>query len=142
MVEDKLLKVIIHSPNRDLFSYLQQNVLYEDLEMFYFPDLSEIEEFVKRIRPHLFVVHIASEMLLNEKLVPFFKSPVLQDFGVIFILSSKIPLSRLNKLIEQNKWLVFSEDSNPEIIAHNIKAILKREKTDLEQFRDRSSCPL
>ena len=137
MVEDKLLKIVIHSPTRDLFSYLQQNVLYEDLEMFYFPDLPEIEEFVKRIRPHLFIVHIASEILLTEKLLPFFKSPVLQDIGVIFILSSKIPLSRLNKLIEQNKWLVFSEDSNPEIIAHNIKSILKREKTDLEQFSSR-----
>ncbi len=137
MIEDKLLRIVIHSPTRDLFSYLQKNILYEDVEMFYFPDLLEIEEFVKRIRPHLFVIHISSDLLLNEKLIPFISSPVLQDAGVVFVLSKQIPLSRVTRMSEQNKWLVFSEESSPEFIAHNIKALLRKEKTDLEQFSSR-----
>jgi PAS domain S-box-containing protein len=137
MVEDKYLKLVIHAPNRKLFSYLQQNIMHEDVEMFYFPDLLEIEEFLKRIRPHLFITHIHSDLLMNEKMLVLFKSPFLQDTGIIFILSDKIPLNRLQSLGDFNKSIVLEEDTPQEIIAHNIKAVLRREKTDLEQFSSR-----
>ena len=80
-MEEKYLKIVIHAPSRELFSYLQQNIFYEDVEMFYIPDLSEIEEFTKRIRPHLFITVISSEFLLNDKALLFFKSPQMKDTG-------------------------------------------------------------
>jgi PAS domain S-box-containing protein len=136
-MEEKYLKIVIHAPNRELFSYLQQNIFYEDVEMFYIPDLSEIEEFTRRIRPHLFVTLISSEFLLNEKALLFFKSPQLKDTVIIFIVSDKIPVKRLSILGDFQKSIVISSNTQPEIIVHNIKAILKQEKTELEEFNIR-----
>ena len=136
-MEEKYLKIVIHAPNRELFSYLQQNIFYEDVEMFYIPELSEIEEFTKRIRPHLFVTLLSSEFLLNEKALLFFKSPQLKDTGIIFIVSDKIPVKRLSILGDYQNSIVISSNTHREIIVHNIKAILRREKTELEEFNIR-----
>ncbi|MBN2366964.1 MAG: PAS domain S-box protein [Calditrichaeota bacterium] len=137
MVEDKYLKLVINAPDRELFSYLQQNIVHEDIEMFYFPELSGIEEFISRIRPHLFLTVIHSQLMLNEKFQVFFKSPLFQDTNIIFILSDNISLSRLQGLGDLNKSIIFKEGTPLEIVLHNIKAILKKERTDLEQFSSR-----
>jgi PAS domain S-box-containing protein len=137
MAENKYLKILIHSPDRDFFSYLQQNIFYEDVEMYYFGNLSEIEEFIRRIRPHLFITYVHPEELLNEKALIFYKSPLLKDVGVIFILPNQIDLGQLRNLGDFNKALVFSDETSREIIAHNIRAILRKEKLDLEQFDSR-----
>lgn len=136
-MEEKYIKIVIHAPNRELFSYLQKNILYEDVEMFYIPDLEEIEDFIQRIRPHLFITFVQSELLLNERALIFFKSPLLQDTGIIFILSQKISTEKLKNLGEFRNYFVFREDTAPEIIAQNIRAILRKEKLDLEKFNSR-----
>jgi PAS domain S-box-containing protein len=137
MAENKYLKILIHSPDRDFFSYLQQNIFYEDVEMYYFANLSEIEDFMRRIRPHLFITYVHPEELVNEKALIFYKSPLFKDVGVIFILPNQIDLGQLRNLGEFNKALIFSEETSREFIAHNIRAILRKEKLDLEEFDSR-----
>ncbi len=137
MLEDKYLKIVIHAPDRDLFSYLQQNILHEDVQMFYIPDLSEIQEFTKKIHPNLLVIYLQTDILLNEKILPFFQNPLLKETGLIFILPDNIPLDRIKNLGEMNKTFVFSEKNSKEVIAQNIRAILGRKKIELEQFSSR-----
>lgn len=134
---EKYLKIVVHSPSRKFFSYLQKNILYEDVEMFYFSDLVETKDSIQRIHPHLFITYIQPETLVSDKTLIYFKSSFLKDTGIIFILSNKVKIDQLRNLGDFNKALVFSEDTPPEIITHNIKAILKREKLDLEQFNSR-----
>ncbi len=136
-MEDKYLKLVINAPDRELFSYLQQNIVHEDIEMFYFPDLAEIEEFLSRIRPHLFLTVIHSQFILSEKIQVFFKSPLLQDTNIIFILSDGVALGKLQGMGDLNKSIIIRDGTPKEIIAHNIRALLKKERTDLEQFSSR-----
>lgn len=134
---DQYIKIVVHFPDRELFSYLQKNILYEDVEMFYFSDMMEIEDVIQRIRPHLFISYIQPETMRSEKSLIYFKSPFLRDVGIIFILSENVTLDQLRNLGNFNKSLVFYEKTSPDIIAHNINAILRREKLDLEQFSSR-----
>ena len=136
-MEEKYIKIVIHAPNRELFSYLQKNILYEDVELFYIPDIEEIEDFIQRIRPHLLITHLQSEFLLSERALGFYKSPVLKDTGIIFILSEKISTSKLKNLGEFRNYFVFKDDTEPDIIAQNIRAILRKEKSDIEKFNSR-----
>ena len=134
MTENNYIKIVINYPERELFSFLQQHIVHEDVEMFYFADLLEIEDFIKRIRPHLLITHVTPETLLNEKALLFFRSPFLKETGVIFITSKQVSLDQLQVLGEFDRSFIFLEGVKPEVIAHNIKAILKREKKDLDHF--------
>lgn len=134
MANNKYIKIVINYPDKGLFSFLQQNILYEDIEMFYFPNLSEIEDFIKRIKPHLFLTFISPETLVSEKALMFFRSSFLKDTEIIFIISKQVSFNQLPVLGEFDKSFVFLEGIKSEIIAHNIKAILKHEKKDLDHF--------
>jgi PAS domain S-box-containing protein len=136
-MEEKYIKIVIHAPNRELFSYLQKNILHEDVELFYIPDIEEIEDFIQRIRPHLLITHLQSEFLLNETALGLYKSPALKDTGIVFILSEKIPTAKLKNLGEFKNYFVFTDKTAPEIIAQNIRAILRKEKSDIEKFNSR-----
>ena len=134
MAENKYIKIVINYPERELFSFLQQHIVHEDVEMFYFSDLLEIEDFIKRIKPHLLITYVSPETLVNEKALLFFRSPFLRETGIIFITSKQVSFDQLQNLGEFDRSFVFLEGVKPEVIAHNIKAILKREKKNLDHF--------
>ncbi len=133
MSEQEYIKIVINLPQKELFSYLHKNILYEDVEIFYFPTITEIEQFFKRIRPQILLTYADPETLANPDVRRFFKSSVLQDLWIIFLLSSRVSVEQLQELGEFKNALYFSENTKPELIAYNIKSIIREEKLDKGQ---------
>ncbi len=131
------IKLIINMPDRHLFSYLQKNMLYQDVEMFYFPNLMEIHQFIQRINPQIVVTHVDRGILASKMGAELFKTGQLKNTWMVLILSSGITIQQVEEFVDLKRSMVFSEGTKPEIIAHNLKTLLKEEKSDLSLKTDR-----
>ncbi len=137
MTNTSYIKIVINLPVRDLFTYLQNNILYEDIEMFYFPNLLEISQFLQRIRPHILLTYVNKETISDKKIHEFFKSDYFDNIWIIFMASPEVKSEDIMELGEFKKSMIIYEESKPDVIAYNIKTILGREKFDLKQSLSR-----
>ncbi|GAB4375174.1 MAG: hypothetical protein Kow0042_20370 [Calditrichia bacterium] len=101
--------------------------------MFYFPKITEINQFLNRIKPHILLTYVDPESFVSDQYKEFFNSAYLQDIWVIFLISNKLTVEQLQSLGKFAKSLVFFENVKPEVIAYNIKSILKQQQLELTQ---------
>lgn len=130
MAAENYIKTIINLPDKELFGILQHTILYEDVEMFYFPHLSEIDKFCQRIHPHILVTYIDPKTLATDRPLKLFQSSAFNNIWLIFIISKKVGISQMRKWGEFNKALFFYENTNQDVIVNNIRSLLKSEKEE------------
>ncbi len=125
MKEDSYFKIIISYPRRDIFSFLQNNILFRNIQMFYLPQLEEVETFVKNIKPELILLYIDRDALINPDSRKFLNTSVLEDVWKVFILSSKISFEQFRELGEFRHAFVLPETTSYQVITSNIRTIIE-----------------
>lgn len=135
MAHNGSIKIVINLTDKNLFSHLQHHIFYPDVEMFYFPQITEITQIVEKINPQIIVVEVDEVFLKNEKILNFFKSFATRDIWSFFVLTSQFPSSKLGSLAEIKKSILCPDIQNREFIAFNLNTIIKEEKYDQERLR-------
>ncbi len=128
MKKNNYFKIVVNIPNRELFSKIQHNILYEDVEMFFFPNLAEIETFIQKIEPHIFLTYTNQKILENGEVTRLLKSDAFENTWIIFIVSPNVNPEHLKSLSEIKKSLVLLDGTSSDVIIYNIKSILDQEK--------------
>ncbi|HFE63398.1 hypothetical protein B1H10_00675 [candidate division KSB1 bacterium 4484_188] len=137
MAARNYIKIVVNHPRRELFGFLQQNILCEDVEMFYFPNVTEIGQFLRRISPHILLVYVDREVLVNKKILEFFQLPFLKDVWILFIVSPQINLSQMEILGKFERSLVLHGEVKPDVVAYNIRTLLWKEQEEREENANR-----
>ena len=52
------IKIALCMPKRDLFTFLQKNLNYQNTELFFTPSITELEDLVGKIRPRIIIIHV------------------------------------------------------------------------------------
>jgi len=126
-------KIVINLSNRDIFTFLQGHILFEGVEIFYFPRIQEIDQIIQRIQPQIVLLQFDSEFLNNERIVQFLKSPQQDHVWKIFVLGSDVHPEDLKRIQDIKKILLCYDANQLEVITYNIKSLLKQEKKFIEE---------
>lgn len=125
MAGREYIKIVINHPRRELFSLLQNSILYQNLQMFYLPNLQGVVTFVHNIQPDIFVTYIDAEVLGDPQTVELFNQLDLRDGWLLVIASREIPYSRLNFLNKFEKTLIFPDTIRPDQITANFRSLIR-----------------
>lgn len=117
-------KILICSPKKSLFHALQKGFLYQNVELFYLPHSSEIEQFVHRVSPCLIVTHLDTEKSGFKKIFQSLeKIGDMTDIWHILLAQEGLHISKIISNLPDIRFFIFKYEGNFDKIAQNIQSI-------------------
>ncbi|NOX35968.1 MAG: PAS domain S-box protein [Calditrichaeota bacterium] len=115
------IKVLVQTPTKELFHFLQKNFIYQNLEIFYLPQLIEMENFIQKIRPQIIILYIDENpgkyrlaIQILEKIYQLHKS------WFILLYHPDVDIEKLRSTLPGNRFVLLPEKSDFFQIAHNL----------------------
>ncbi len=106
-------KIIINTPSKALFQFLQNNILYQNIDLFHLTELSEVEQYARRIQPKLVVMHIDHDPPKYETTLTTIRNlKQVKDLWLLLLLSDQLAVEQIRSHLPQER--VFLQRSNPD----------------------------
>ena len=124
MSGQEILKIIIQSSSKELFQHLQKQLLYKNVELFYLPQLIQIEAFVQRLKPNLVILHLdenPGKFTLVEKVLKKLRTHT--RLWYIFLYNNPINVEALKASIPGNRFLMLPANTDVSHIVHNLNLL-------------------
>ncbi len=124
MSTQEILKIIIQSSSKELFHHLQKQLLYKNVELFYLPQLIQLEAFVQRLKPDLVILHLdenPGKFTLVEKEIKKLKTHT--RLWYIFLYNEPVNVEALKASIPGNRFLMLPADTDISHIVHNLNLL-------------------
>ncbi len=121
MPNAEYIKVLVQTPTKELFHFLQKNFIYQNLEIFYLPNLFEMENFVQKIRPQILLMYIDENpgkyklaVRILEKIYQLHKS------WFILLYHEGVDVEKLRSVLPGGRFILLPENSDFFQISHNL----------------------
>ncbi len=124
MSGQEILKIIIQSSSKELFHFLQKQLLYKNVELFYLPQLIQIEGFIQRLRPDLVIIHLdenPGKFTLVEKELKKLRAHT--RLWYIFLYNDPVNVEALKASIPGNRFLILPASTNLSHVVHNLNLL-------------------
>lgn len=133
-MNERFFKVVIYSPRKELYSYLHQNLIYQNLELFYLSKVTEIESYVKRVNPRVVVIYVSNELSEFRKTIEVIqKIHAEKDLWFLLLVDPNLPSQKLQTCLPIKQVLLHTESDDFQQIAHNLMFIRKIDQTLSQQ---------
>lgn len=115
------IKVIINTPDKNLFSFLRRNLSYYNIELFSIPNITELRDLAVKISPHVIIVYLhrdeAKYRLTLRTIEKIYRKI---NCWFLLLVENTSPAEELLSILPRERFLVFPGDSDYSLIAHNL----------------------
>lgn len=117
-------KVVIHAPQKDLFQFLQKNLLYQNMEFFYLGQGLEVLPFVDRIRPDLVILEASYNELAEGELAPVVqKLQKYEEVWTLLLVEGPLATEKLRAGYAHSRLLVMPTSPHYQHVLNNVLSI-------------------
>lgn len=121
---NRYFKIIINMPTDTLYKYLHNNLIYQNLELFYLPSGAELEQYVQRIHPSIVLMSIGSDPdKLEASLQAIRNINANENVWILLLLGKNLSTAEIRSALPVKRILIQPEDVDHQQIAHNILSI-------------------
>lgn len=130
-------KILICVSKKDLFPFLQKNLNYQNIELFSIPDITELEDLVKKIIPNVIIIQINRDEVKYRLALKTIEKIYRKTACWFFLLmEDNLPNQDIHSVLPRERVFLFPDNSDYYHIVHNITTI-KELGQDLTQLDDK-----
>ncbi len=132
-------KILVNTPDRNLFQFLQRNLTYQNLELFFLDHLSDVIQYVERFHPQLVITYIDVNAGRFQR-----SMRVLQNFGqneqlwLLVLAHPELSSEKLHTALPNRKILIQPYGDDFSMVLHNVLTIKNLDRTISTLNRQRS----
>lgn len=123
-MNDRYFKVVIYTPDKELFGYLHRNLIYQNLELFYLSNIGEVEQYVARVKPRVVILYVDHVTVkFRETLNIIQKMSAQKDLWLVLLTSAKLPEHKLQSSLPSKRVFLLKNSNDYQHVAHNLMFI-------------------
>ncbi len=123
-MSDRYFKVVIYTPDKELFGYLHRNLIYQNLELFYLSNIGEVEQYAARVKPRVVILYVDDATVkFRETLNIIQKMSAQKDLWLMLLTSPKLPGHKLQSALPSKRVFLLKDSDDYQHVAHNLMFI-------------------
>ena len=124
-------------PKRDLFTFLQKNLNYQNTELFFTPSITELEDLVGKIRPRIIIIHVHKDEVKYRLILKTIEMIYRRTPAWFFLLvEENLSIQEIHSVIPKERFFLFPSNCDYYHIVHNF-ATIKELEQDFSQLGEK-----
>lgn len=124
-------------PKRDLFTFLQKNLNYQNTELFFTPSITELEDLVGKIRPRIIIIHVYKDEVKYRLILKTIELIYRRTPAWFFLLvEDNLSVKEVHSVLPQERFFLFPSNCDYYHIVHNFSTIKELEQ-DFSQINEK-----
>lgn len=117
-------KILINTPTKSLFDFLRSTLVYQKLDLVYLAEVSEVEQYVQRVKPQLVILTVETNPLQQRaSLQTIQKLNRIPDLWLLLLLDAGVPMEKLRSSLPGRRIFLQQDSGDLQQIAHNVLTI-------------------
>ena len=123
-MSNSTIQIAICMPQKDLFTFLQKNLNYHNIELFYIPAITELEDFVGKIRPQVIIIYVNKEEVKYRVILKTIETVYRKTSCWFFLLiEDNLPIQNIHSVLPRERFFLFPSKTDYFHIVHNLTTI-------------------
>jgi len=124
------IRVVLNTPNKDLFSFLQKNLNYHNIELFSIPPVTDLEDIVEKILPHVIIIYISKDQVKYRLILKTIEKIYNRRPCWFFLMvEDNMPIQDIHSILPRERFFLFPSNADYHYIAHNLATVKELEQS-------------
>lgn len=124
-------------PKRDLFTFLQRNLNFQNIELFYTHTITELEDLVGKMRPSIIIIHVYKDEIRYRLILKTIEQIYHQTHCWFFLLvEDNLSVQEIHSVLPRERFFLFPSNCDYYHIVHNFTT-LKELENDFSQLDEK-----